>query len=76
LDRAILATLVSRERGRVVAIERVPPIVVGESIHLAAAFGLNPFRTLPLPDELAWIAWGWFGWWIAPRVRRRSRAIR
>ena len=40
LDRAILATLASRERGRIVVIERVPPIVVGESIHLAAAFGL------------------------------------
>jgi len=72
LDQAILATLASRQRGRIVVIERAPPIPAGGSIHLAAApFVWNPFRTLPISDQLAWIAWGWFAWWIVRRVRRR-----
>jgi predicted metal-dependent phosphoesterase TrpH len=77
LDQAILATLAAGDRGRVVVIERAPPVPAGESIRLATtALTWNPFRTLPIPDQLVWMTWAWAAWWIAGRVRRLAHVGR
>lgn len=77
LDRAILATLASAasDRGRVIVVERATPVAGGPSIHVATAtpLVLNPFRTLTIPEQVAWIAWVWFGWWIPTLLPRRHK---
>lgn len=77
LDRAILATLAlaATERGRVIVVERAAPIAGGRSIRMANAspFVRNPFRTLTIPEEIAWIAWAWLVWWIVTHLRRRHK---
>lgn len=74
LDQAILATLASGERGRVIVIERASPIAAGESIRVATVSAIvrNPFRTLSLPEQLAWTAWAWAVWWVVPARRRHK----
>ena len=73
LDEAILATLRSGDASRVVVIERASPIAQGKAIKFAnhSAFVRNPLATLTLPEQLAWISWAWFAWWIVQVTRRR-----
>ena len=73
LDEAILATLRSGDASRVVVIERASPIARGKGIKFAnhSAFVRNPMATLTLPEQLAWISWAWFAWWIVQVTRRR-----
>lgn len=73
LDEAILATLRSGDRTRVVVIERAAPIHPGEAIAVADLFRFirNPLATLTRPEQLAWISWAWLGWWIVQMMRRR-----
>jgi hypothetical protein len=77
LDRAILATLASAasDRGRVIVVERATPVAGGPSIHVATASALvlNPFRTLTIPEQVAWIAWVWLGWGTRTLLRRRRK---
>jgi hypothetical protein len=75
LDSAIMATLASADRGRVVVVERKPPEPVGESVFIAdvARVVRNPFRTLGGAEQLAWVAWIWLPWWVAGPGRARSR---
>jgi len=34
---------------------------------------LNPFRTLTIPEQVAWIAWVWLGWGTRTLLRRRRK---
>lgn len=74
LDEAILAALASPERGRVIVIERAPPVSADRPVLMANVSTIvwNPFRRLSVPEQVSWVAWVWLAWWIL-RVARRPR---
>ena len=74
LDSAILATLAHREPGRIVVVERRAPEPEGERQLVAGVVRVarNPFRTLGVAEQVAWVAWTWLAWWVVGLIGARS----
>ena len=75
LDSAILTTLASQTPGCVTVVERAAPALPNESLRMASfvAIARNPFRTMALAEQAAWIVWAWIPWLVVRLVRKAPR---